>query len=92
MFLEAEGDIGIVDFNVKLLGIGSLSTHDDSECNFILKSKHQCLSYLKKILPQQFRDMFINKLLNNPGLYLTCSNTGNINKYVSFSEYIDKNA
>ena len=92
LFLKSEGDIGIVDFKANLLGIGALSTHDDSECHFILKSKHQCLAYLKAVLPQQHRDMFINKLLSNPGLYLTCSSTGSVNKYASFNNYIAKNA
>ncbi len=85
VFLKSEGDIGIIEFNANIFGMGTLSTHDDGECHFILKSKHQCLTYLKLVVPQQYSDMFINKLLNNPGLYLTCDSTGNVNKYASIN-------
>jgi len=47
---------------------------------------------LQAVTPKQYRDMFINKLLNNQGLYITCSDTSIITKYASIGEYIDKNA
>ncbi|WP_049723846.1 hypothetical protein [Gilvimarinus polysaccharolyticus] len=91
-FLESEGDVGLVEFEAELPEIGSFSSHDDGECHFIMKSKHSCISALKVALPSQYSDMLINKLVSNPGLYFTCSNSGVVIKYGAFDEFIAKNA
>ena len=90
-FLQSEGDIGIIEFEADLSGLGSFSSHDDGECSFVLNSKQQCMKLLKAAVPPEFRDMLINNLLSNPGLYLTCSSTGDVTKYSSFDEYLVKN-
>lgn len=89
-FLKSEGDIGIVDFKGRIMGIGTFGSHDDGECHFTFKSKQACLSILRKAIPPQTRDLLINRLISNPGLYLTCSNKGVIGKYSSFDEYLSK--
>jgi hypothetical protein len=91
-FLKLEGDIGIIDFKAVLPELGTFGTHDDGECNYVLKSKHQCMSVLKTVINPQHSDMFINKLVSNPGLYLTCNKSGKVAKYSSFDEYLAKNA
>lgn len=91
-FLKSEGDIGIVGFDALMPEVGALNTHDDAECHFVFKSKHICMSVLKSVAPAQYCDMFINKLVGNPGLYLMCSKDGNVTKYSSFNEYVTKNA
>ena len=91
-FLKSEGDIGVVGCEVLMPEVGTLCTHDDAECHFVLWSKHQCMSILKTVIPSQYCDMLINKLVKHPGLYLACSKNGVITKYASFDEYIANNA
>ncbi len=91
-FLGAEGDIGIVDFEASLEGIGAFSTHDDAECHYILNSKHLCMDLLTQVIQPEFRDLLINALLSNQGLYITCNQSGVITKYGSFDEYLSKSA
>lgn len=91
-FLESEGNIGIVAFEAVLPEIGAFSTHDDGECRYVLKSKRQCMSILREVLPSQYRDRLINSLVSNPGLYIACNDTGSVTKYRSFDEYVEKNA
>ena len=91
-FLEAEDDIGLIELEVSIPEYGSFSSHDDGECHFIMKSKHQCVATLKVALPLQYSDMLINKLVANPGFYLSCNDAGVVTKYGSFNDYIAKNA
>jgi hypothetical protein len=87
-FLESEGDIGIVDFKADIEDLCTFGTHDDGECQFSFRTKQQCLSILKEVLPPQSRDLLINKLINNPGLYITCDTENQITKFHSFDEYL----
>lgn len=91
-FLGSEGDIGIIEFKASIPGFGSFSTYDDRKCQFLIKSKHDCMSILGSVLPLQYKDKLIYSLTRNPGVYLTCSVTGRISKYSSLDEYIAKNA
>ena len=51
-FIASEEDIGLIDFAAELIGFGTLSTHDDGECHFVMNSKQQCLWLMKEtILP-----------------------------------------
>ncbi len=89
-FLEIEDDIGIIDFEAHIGDIVKLSSHDDGECNFRFKSKSACISILKSLLPQQYVNMFINKLINNQGIYLELLEDGVVMKYSDFDDYIAK--
>jgi hypothetical protein len=91
-FLETEGELGIIDFEATLPYLCKFSSHDDGECDFIFESKHDCIVALKSAAPLQYGDMLINQLINNKGLYLSCSSDGVVNKYSSFNEYCSKNA
>ncbi|SDU02092.1 hypothetical protein [Halopseudomonas salegens] len=90
--LEAEGDIGIVECDVFLPEYGTLSTHDDRECHYVMTSKRQCISVLNTVLPREHSNMLVYALLGSQGLYLSCSEAGNVTKYRSFDEYLSKNA
>ena len=91
-FLEMEGDIGIIEFECTLPGTVKLKTHDDGECHFVFASKQECLSALKTAIRPQHCNMLISKLIENQGLYLTCSETGIIEKYSSFDQYLGKSS
>ena len=91
-FLRSEGEIGIVEFEACLPGLGEFGTHDDNECHFSLNSKHICMDILTRVVPSQHRDKLINHLVNNQGLYITCDELGTISKFGSFDEYLSRNA
>jgi hypothetical protein len=91
-FLKCEDDIGIVEFESVISGVGSFNTHDDGECHFKLKSKHLALSILRKVVPDKERDVLINYLLNNQNFYITCDDFGGLNKFGSFDDYLGKSA
>ncbi|NPU93974.1 MAG: hypothetical protein HPY82_18850 [Gammaproteobacteria bacterium] len=91
-FLESEGDIGIIEFEASLPGIGTFSSHDDAECHYVLYSKHQCISILKTVIPHEYSDKLINTLMCSQKMYIACSETGSLTKYGSFEEYVEKNA
>ncbi len=89
-FLELTGSVGLFEFEANILGLGSVSTHDDGEFCFKSKQKKTCISFLKKAIPAQYTDMLINKLVTNPGIYISCDNGGKIEKYSSFDEFMRK--
>ncbi len=88
-FLKSEDDIGIIELEVELPGIGFFCTHD-AGCHFIINTRHKCVAILKCVTPAIYSGKLINELIQNMGLYLTCSDTGEIKKYSSFDEYLDK--
>ncbi|WP_353898147.1 hypothetical protein [Aliikangiella maris] len=90
-FLKSEGDIGVVEFNAKLPGIGEFGSHDDGECHFHLESKKSAIEMLKKVLPEQYSDMLINQLVDNQGFYITCDDKGVVSKFGSFDDYLATN-
>lgn len=90
-FLKSEGDIGIVDFGASIINVGTLSTHDDGECNLFVKTKEHFIAILKAVAPTPYINLLINQLLENPGLYLSCNVSGCIEKYKTFKEYLAKN-
>lgn len=90
-FFQEVGDIGIIEFEATLPETGIIRSHNDGEFQYIANSRRKCISVLRKLIPEQHRDILINKLFNNPGLYFTCSTSGEVKKYNSFNEYVAKN-
>jgi len=90
-FITSEEDIGLIDFVVELVGFGTLSTHDDGECHFVMSSKEQCLRLMKATILQENRDKLINKLFGNPDQYFAATSSGVIVQYRTFKEYLTKN-
>ena len=61
--------------------------------NVILGSNRKVYVFqiLKTLLPQQYVNMFINKLINNQRIYLELLEDGVVMKYSDFDDYIAKN-
>jgi hypothetical protein len=91
-FLKTEEDIGLVEFEAEIKGIGLLSTHDDSECHFEITQKSDLISILKKAAPIEYFHLILSKLLENPNHYLTFDELGQIERYETFDAYLSKNA
>jgi hypothetical protein len=89
-FLTSEGDIGLVEFEAELSGIGRLCTHDGQECHFVLLSRQICMSLMKSAIPSEHGNLLINKLVSSPGIYMGFSTSSGVSKYSSFDEYINQ--
>jgi hypothetical protein len=87
-FFESEELIDLVDCEVVIHDIGSLSTHDDCECHFKMKEKSQIYAILKIATPSEFTDVIFNKLIENPNCYLTFDEDGKMRRYETFDEYL----
>ena len=88
VFLNRHRDLAIVDFEAELVGIGSISTHDDGECHFSFLDKEMCFIVLERATPQQFSKLLAKALTSNPGSYVTCDIEGRIAKYPNFDQYL----
>lgn len=88
-FLKNEGEIGLIDIEVKIFNVGLLRTHDDSECHFILLEKNQILAILELASPLAYSSLIFNKLVENPDFYITFDEFGTMNKYKTFNKYLD---
>jgi len=87
-FFKNEGEIGLVDFEIRIGKIGSLSTHDDGECHFWFKDKNDLINVLKTVVPINYRELLISGLFESPGKYIEIDGSGNLKKYHSFDEYL----
>ena len=89
-FLEQAGEIGLIHFEIEIIGKGKMTSHDDGECHFTLKNKQDGIKILKKITPIFQSDLIIATLLNNNGIYISIDSKNNIRKFATFDEYIEK--
>lgn len=87
-FLKDEGEIGLIDFKVTIQNIGSLNTHDDAECHFILSEKNRIFDILKTAAPLDYSNLIFNKILENSDSYITFDEFGKMSKYESFDHYL----
>jgi hypothetical protein len=87
-FLKDEEDIGLINFEIELVGIGVLRTHDDGECHFILKDKSTAIDLIKSIAPENYKTMILSTLLENSGMYISVDQSGGIRKYYTFDQYL----
>ena len=88
-FFKVEGEIGLIDIDIKIQDIGFLSTHDDSECHFKVSEKEQILTILKIAAPLAYSGLIFNKLMENPDVYITFDEFGKMKKYGTFNKYLD---
>jgi len=86
-FLQAEEHIDMVDFNATLEGVGSLSTHDDGECHFRVRSLDQVRELIEKSAPEKYAESLMAGLLAKPNHYLTLTD-GEITSFASFDAYL----
>lgn len=87
-FFEQEDEFGLIDFEIELIGFGNLSTHDDGECHFRFKEKRDLISVVKTVSDSKNEDLIVSGLLNNPEMYIKIGNSGQLNKYHSFDQYL----
>ncbi len=87
-FFEREDEFGLIDFEIELIGFGSLSTHDDGECHFRFKEKGALIDVVKTVTDSINRDLILSGLLNNPGMYIEVEKSGKLNKFHSFDQYL----
>jgi len=88
MFFESESDFGLIVFEMILNNIGKLSTHDDGECNIVLNSKQYAYNLIKKVSPIIYQDLILSELIKHQDNYITISEKGNINRFITFEQYI----
>lgn len=91
-FLNQAGEIGLIDFEIEIIGKGKMSSHDDGECHFKLENKKYGIEILKKITPEFQSDLIIATLLKNNGIYVSIDSKNNIRKFATFDEYVEKTA
>jgi len=89
VFLSRHSKLNIVDFEAELIGIGSISTHDDGECHFSFVDKEMCFVVLERATPKQFYRSLSEALTSSPGWYVTCDTEGKITKYPDFRQYLE---
>ena len=87
-FFEQEGEFGLINFEIELIGFRILSTHDDGECRFRIKKKGDMINIVKTVSESMCQELILSELLNNPGMYLKIGNSGQLNKYHSFDHYL----
>lgn len=88
VFLNRRSDLNIIDFEADLVGIGSISSHDDGECHFKFVDKETCFVVLERATPTQFSRLLTEAVTSSPGSYVTCDTEGKIAKYPDFRQYL----
>lgn len=88
-FLKSEGEIGLIDFRATIQNIGTLNTHDDSECHFVVSEKNQIFDILKIAAPLEFTSLIFNKITENPNVYITFGESGKMTKCGTFDDYLN---
>ncbi len=78
---------GLIDFEVDLQDFGSLSTHDDGECHFSVRSEASAKALVQKANPQ-WTEAIWQSLRENSGAYLSCNDAGKIEVFADFDAYI----
>jgi len=87
-FLKNNENIGLIDFEIRLDQIGYLSTHDDGECHFRFKNKSDLIQVLKSVIPNEYSNLIISLLFENPDKYIEIDKSGKLKKYPTFDQYL----
>lgn len=90
-FLEKEGELGLICFEMIINNFGKMSSHDDGECTLELNSKSDLLSIIKNILPFSYQDKLLSYLMNYQNHYLKVNEQGNVLIYPTFDDYLKAN-
>ncbi len=88
-FFNKVGDIGLIDFEMEIIGKGKMLSHDDGECSFYLNDEKYAMKILKKLTPNPKSDFIISKILENEGYYILVDEENTIKKFKTFEEYIE---
>lgn len=89
-FLIEEGEIGLIELEVEIIGKGTMLSYYDRECHFALKNKKDAIEILKNLTPDSQTDFIVSTLLSNNGLYISVDNENNVKKYASLDQYRKK--
>ena len=88
-FLNNDDFISLVDCEIELYGLGTLSSHDDGECHFRLNKIHD----VRNIITQAFCDsnyqLAVKNLFENAGKYIIDSSTNKPILFQTFDEYLN---
>jgi len=88
-FLEKE-DVELFDFEIELIGTGTLSTHDDGECHFVFNTMGKALEVLSVVLVKHQLEHLYMKLVSNSLFYGLNTATNNWDTFTSFDAYLEK--
>ena len=88
LFLDEEDEIGLVEFEARLFGIGTISSHDDGECCFRLESSKLVASIVQGAADPRFSGKLLHALQAHTGQYVSCSDEGEIQRFASFDDYL----
>ncbi|MFD2205750.1 hypothetical protein [Kiloniella antarctica] len=91
-YFKSEPKLGLIDFEIAIENIGTMSTHDDGEPNFIFKSKEECISTLEKAISKIGTKNLKSEILDNPGFFIDYRTDESIMKYDSFDGYLKANS
>lgn len=89
-FLDADSPLGLIEIEVQIEGFGSLSSHDDGECSFRSPSRGPPMAFLMRLAPPTHAGRLTAAVLANPGLYVACSSSGDIARYSSFDDWLER--
>lgn len=89
-FLEQEDEISLVDFTAVIDGRTKLSTHDDSEAEYVFFDRLQALSVLKLLLKEHGSSQLLQMIVKNNGKYVFFKD-GQIKTFDSFENFLAEN-
>ncbi len=87
-FLTQEENIGLIDFKIEIIGKGTMSSHDDGDCTFLLNDKKSAMNILKKLTPDYQSQFIISALLKNKGIYISVDENNTVKKFAKFDDYL----
>lgn len=90
MTFLTSGELGLVEFEATIGGNSSVSSHDDSECNFTFACRPMLIAAIQAFAPQSGSGALLNALLSSPETYIRCAESGQIQSFKSFDEYLAK--
>ena len=80
----------LIDLEMQIEGFGSLSSHDDNECSFRTPSRAPRMALLYRLAPPAHGVRIAAAVLGSPGLYVSCSPDGEISRYSSFDDWLER--
>ena len=88
--LDAELSMWLINLELQIEGFGSLSSHDDSECHFSAPSRGPLLALLNRLAAPAHTGRIAAASLAGPGRYIACSPDGEIPRYSSFDDWLER--
>jgi hypothetical protein len=80
LFLSNENEIGLIELECVIANFCLVETYQDSECSLSFSGRSECVDILKKIVPDDYCNYFVNFLLGNPNCFISLSGNGKISR------------